>query len=343
MQATITYLLTEQAQRAQMAATGQPVARKQQVSVEIRAEDLPLLQVTPEGIPYLDLSVQFPPRAAELKAAGAVVDEHGERGSSYIAFTQEAPDILAVLQAGAAKVAERKAAKLAAEQAENELAHANGEHNRVQAEAAYQRFLADPNARIRVNYQDLRSLVEDVRSPADWWPEKHEGLCAEAQRRNDADARAAKERATQIEQAKQDYIAAWIAQYGDEILRAQFADGLACRKSIISAIANGAFLAVGVPAEAPDSVVCRNSDCPCTDTTVDCLPTPIYERWRELHAKLPEGTTVEFSRVRDCLRDSEDGSWHGMEDEADSASPSYYVAALKMPHGPFTFERRVKL
>ena len=40
MQATITYLLTEQAQRAQMAATGQPVARKQVVVEELPLEFL---------------------------------------------------------------------------------------------------------------------------------------------------------------------------------------------------------------------------------------------------------------------------------------------------------------
>ena len=38
MQATITYLLSEQAQRAQIAATGQPVARKQSVAVEVSTE-----------------------------------------------------------------------------------------------------------------------------------------------------------------------------------------------------------------------------------------------------------------------------------------------------------------
>jgi hypothetical protein len=56
MQATITYLLTEQAQRAQMAATGQPVARKQTMTIEVSAEDLPLLDVSHEGVAYLDLA-----------------------------------------------------------------------------------------------------------------------------------------------------------------------------------------------------------------------------------------------------------------------------------------------
>ena len=56
MQATITYLLTEQAQRAQMAATGQPVARKQVKTVEITADQLPLLAMAEDGTPYLDIS-----------------------------------------------------------------------------------------------------------------------------------------------------------------------------------------------------------------------------------------------------------------------------------------------
>jgi len=55
MQATITYRLTEQAQRAQMAATGRPVARKQTITVEVPTEDLGLMQVTETGELYLDL------------------------------------------------------------------------------------------------------------------------------------------------------------------------------------------------------------------------------------------------------------------------------------------------
>ena len=42
MQATVTYLLSEQAQRAQMAATGQPVARTQTMTIELTPGDLPL-------------------------------------------------------------------------------------------------------------------------------------------------------------------------------------------------------------------------------------------------------------------------------------------------------------
>jgi hypothetical protein len=55
MQAKITYLLTEAAQRAQMAAVGGPVARKQVVTCEVTAEDLPLLQADDDGNLYLNL------------------------------------------------------------------------------------------------------------------------------------------------------------------------------------------------------------------------------------------------------------------------------------------------
>ena len=58
MQVTITYLLTEQAQRAQMAATGQPVARAHTVTEEIPVEllDSPLARIDETGAISFNLS-----------------------------------------------------------------------------------------------------------------------------------------------------------------------------------------------------------------------------------------------------------------------------------------------
>ena len=58
MQATIAYLLTEQAQRAQMAATGQPVARKQTTTEDIPSDLIthPLVQIGESGEMLVDLS-----------------------------------------------------------------------------------------------------------------------------------------------------------------------------------------------------------------------------------------------------------------------------------------------
>src|SRR5258708_39817988 len=72
MQATITYLLTEQAQRAQMAATGQPVARKQTMTVEGAAEDLELCTVADDGTATIEPLRSYH-RPAHL-AAGTIDD-----------------------------------------------------------------------------------------------------------------------------------------------------------------------------------------------------------------------------------------------------------------------------
>ena len=58
MQATITYCLSEAAQRAQMAATGQPVARKQITVEDVPPEVLmsPYCVVSEEGSLTLDLT-----------------------------------------------------------------------------------------------------------------------------------------------------------------------------------------------------------------------------------------------------------------------------------------------
>jgi len=89
MQATVEYQLTEQAQRAQMAATGQPVARKQSKTIEVSAEDLPLCRIAEDG------------------TASVVIDQH--RNALLVAgwwdgryATTYDPDILADIRRGQA-------------------------------------------------------------------------------------------------------------------------------------------------------------------------------------------------------------------------------------------------
>jgi hypothetical protein len=58
MQATITYCLTEAAQRAQMAATGQPIARKHTTLEDVPPEVLmsPYCAISEDGCLTLDLT-----------------------------------------------------------------------------------------------------------------------------------------------------------------------------------------------------------------------------------------------------------------------------------------------
>ena len=104
MNATITYLLTEQAQRAAMKATGTSVPQKMSVTVEITPEDLSLVEIDETGTPYLDLTQASGPypQANWLKEAGAIAGIEG--GGGRYGFKSPEPDILALLRAGWAKV-----------------------------------------------------------------------------------------------------------------------------------------------------------------------------------------------------------------------------------------------
>lgn len=292
MQATIIYLLSEQAQRAQMVATGHPVARKQTVVEEVPAEMLSswAASIDADGGILFDLG-----KNVGITEAGEISGRDWGYACEYAPFDSMPESGLAAIRTRLAQV-EIKCMELRSAYARRQVELAEREERQRQ-----------------------QRIVDAERREAE-----QASLAA-------------------IEQAKQDYIAAWVAERGGDILRAQFADGLACRKTIISMIADAAFSDFGVPDAAPDSVVCRDSDCPCSDKEVDCLPPAAYEHWREMRSKLPEGSTAEFRKIRDCLR--EDGSWPGDEDGVDSASAPYYVAEIKikMPHGPFTFERRVRL
>ena len=196
MQGTITYLLTEQAQRVQMAATGQPVARKQTVTIDITAEDLDLMAVDKDGNAFLDLAGTFDEIAKRhgresrnYAAALALVGWPGFLHNGASPYIQAyGADILALIRLAYAIREAESQKQLRKEQEEKALGHANGEHNRIMTETAYHQFLTDADA--RENSYSVRPRVEDLRSPADWWPENHEEFMAEIRRRNVADEKA---------------------------------------------------------------------------------------------------------------------------------------------------------
>lgn len=140
---------------------------------------------------------------------------------------------------------------------------------------------------------------------------------AEAERRAKEQAEAAKEA------AKQAYLDRWVREHGDELLRAQHADGLLCRRELLQRVA--AWALAGLPEE-HKIALCEDRDCQCGLTDVGCLPTSVYPAWRDLRALLPEGTTWQFERARDCQQDQDS-----------------YTALLQVPVGPFIFSRRVRL
>ena len=154
MQATITYLLTEQAQRAQMAATGQPVARKQVVVEELPLEFLasPYTAIGGDGSVTVDLT-----QSVRLNERGEV-----SRGSNWTSIEpglDAQPEsgcaalrsLIAALAAKRASTAEqyrlRQSEIAEREQRENATRTAAREAQRATNQQLIDAFLADPAAR----------------------------------------------------------------------------------------------------------------------------------------------------------------------------------------------------
>jgi hypothetical protein len=359
MQATITYLLSKQAQRAQMAATGQPVARKQTATVDITAEDLEYYPVNDDGTIEIDLtggrhSVYQPYNLRNLMMVGGGHIEHSA-----------IPDIPAIVRAG------RDYAEAEKQQVKDKAVHdAEAARQRaaqlvVDLASLTDRVMADPNARW------CGGTDRDVRWGADSWTstEKLRSLdgwgviSAELERRKAAD----ESEAIAKEAVKTEAIAAFVAASGDALLIEQYAAGLLCRKAVISRMAAAALDAAGLPRKCEDPTVCDDSDCPCGDAVATCIPPEVYRRWKAIgpevktaainpsltsmsgepvqvvsHGPLPEGSTVEFHEVRECLK-PEPGSYDTLDDGDETAGPTEYHAVVTIPSGPFKFTRRVKV
>ncbi len=382
MQATITYLLTEQAQRAQMAATGQPVARRQSMTIEVTPDDLPLCEVANDG----SISVSVVPNKPALFCAGW-------HNANPIEAVSYAPDVLAdirrgqaILDAaytGACRIASQyvRDSDLSCDRPENSyyvyvpytvlpkspFLHA---HPRVDA-SKYDRYGiystdldADAIDLLRTrSAAQARQYDQDVSAALDRLDNYDSGArigvgninvydvsssssrtVAAAYlrwkgRKAEADALAAS-LANAREDAKTEAIAAFVAASGDAMLIQQHKEGLLCRKTITSRMATAALDACGLPAACPNPVVCDNNECPCGDSTVDCIPPDIYRTWKAF--TLPEGSTVEFHRVRNCLR-TDGEPYYNERGDAETAGSTEYDAVVTIPSGPFQFTRRVKL
>ena len=385
MQATITYLLTEQAQRAQMAATGQPVARKQTMTVEVAAEDLVLCTVADDGTATIE-PLRSDHRPALLAA--------GWSDDSMLSATTYAPDVIADIKRGNALLAGAYAGAIAAteryiaatpalsmespdhsyriavpftalpkspilhlhprienkwdsygiystaiDETTQQLLRARAQAQRaewlMESGAAIDTFLADLAARTHPSYKRA-TITIGANVPIGERHPRYGDLWTEAASRNAADEAAKNVAEAAKEQLKQDYIDAWIAKSGDAELQQQHADQLLCRKTVLALIAKEAF---GDYAAIPDPPRCRNSDCPCTDGFIECLPRKVYPAWKAIEQALP-GIEAKFSKVRDCLRGDEE---NGYGYDGETAGPVYYTADLTLQVGPFQMERKVKL
>ena len=336
MQATITYLLTEQAQRAAMAATGQPVARKQTLTIDITTEDLELLPVSEDGTISVDLADTWRRwHTSALIASGGWTDNKAGKPLANVID----PPILADVRKGLEILA-------AAAAAEAEIIAANDAHNQAVTEAAFQRFLANPNpsALIGGYGADLRTYVGDVRSPAGWYPESHAGFQAEIERRrqlrkaeNEA-AKAAKEA------AKVEAISAWVAAHGTESQRARHAAGLLPRQEATSAMAEAAF-AAGADLRQfhahelePEcsSEQCAAYECEIERTEMDYtdgLDAESFARYESIKALFPAATISlrQYTAFHDCGHNEDCHTGHAL------------TCVVSVKFGPFGFEREYAL
>jgi len=344
MQATITYLLTEQAQRAQMAATGRPVARKQSVVEELPPEFLasPYTAIAADGSITVDLThAVWLNKRGEVSRSSfwtSIEPELAAQPESGCAALRSLIAALAAKQASTAEQCRLRQSEIAEmAQRENATRTAAREARRATTQQLIDAFVADPAARavlIDSGTVDLGSGDNRVRIHTDVMDaDAIVALARVAKQRNDADAAAKEALKTAV-------IDAFIAASRDAWLIEQHKEGLLCRKTIISRMATAALDACGLPADCPDSIVCDNGECPCGDSTVDCIPPDIYRTWKAF--TLPEGSKVEFHRVRNCLLRT-DGEPDYERGDAETAGPTEYHAVVTIPSSPFQFTRRIKL
>lgn len=317
MQATITYLLTEQAQREQMAATGRAVARKQTATVEVAAPDLQYYPVAADGSIDVDL-------AGAMYVAGHRVAS--ARGTPEFSA---APDIPSLIRARRAELEADLASQI----------------------AACQKFLADAamRASTTAGYMWIAGAGVEVCQATNEYHlacPLYAEVEAEAIRRDRIDAaseavtRAAKKAADEVrEAAKRAYIDSWIGEHADAQTRAQHEDGLLCRAAALRFIADSVLDPVG-PAFSYGKT-CPSRECPCSrDTDIDCIPRSLYAGWKAIQAKLPENSIFGFVKGRRCLMKPDAGMFAG---DGDSAGPLEYAVEIQVPVGPFVFERLVAL
>jgi len=130
----------------------------------------------------------------------------------------------------------------------------------------------------------------------------------------------------QQEEAKSQFIAAWVSSACDAELIEQHAAGLLCHREAVSMIADAVLNPLGMAA---DYTMCNDPDHHCGPCEITCLPRRLYGAWKTLEAKLPAGTTWDFERVVDCL---------GMD-----LTKKRYFVNVHVPSGPFVFDRAIEL
>jgi hypothetical protein len=329
MNAKITYLLTEQAQRDAMATTGVPVARQQMIEAEIPTGDLDLCSIAADGTPSLDMTVSSH-RHLNVLEPGCWSSSPYQWGA-----VQTYESLIGALRAAYSARAAAQAAKAYAAQAA------------VTAEAEYDSALAtaldalqDTAEADRVQHTPTRDPVH----PRSLSVPSHQPLartaldayCARWADQRAAEAAAAKAAEAAKEQAKLSAISAWVGTHGNYLTRARHADGLLHRAEAVRLMAEWVMDSYSVPDE-DDRQICDERKCPCSESEITTLSEAAYEAWVAVREELPEDHTVTFWRVRECPTADEYG------DRDEDACGHHTAAYISIPYGPFRFTRQIRL
>jgi len=353
MQATITYLLTEQAQRAQMMATGQPVTRKQTTIEDIPAELLtsPYAKIDEAGNLAFDLT-----RTVGLNHDGSVSNSGNGCAAIYGVLEAIPESGLAALQQLISTVAAKSRklqtewqAQIAREKAAAENKSAELAAKKLAAQQLLADFVADPAARaiqIDSGTPYWIKLPGDVTLSRDLMGLDAISAVAKIARergKQDADAKAAK--AAAKEQAKLDYLRIWIAEHGTPSQIARSAEGLLCRDEAIGALSESTFAPLdgflrytndSRPSPDCDREECDGEDCPVIHTvvdTVDCLCELPYATYAAIRAAMPGTTYVLRTHT----------AQHDCDHEGSCACDSNYSCMVKVTVGPFILQREYAL
>jgi hypothetical protein len=284
------------------------------------------MDVDSAGNASLDLTKTYHRHLDALTAAGV------ENWSGVSMMDDiEPPVILDLIKLGRVKLEERRAAEKAKQEADAVA-------RETEREKWIARFLLDPDARgddngyvYYISPLDQEPRIAHSRSGYSIQVGNSPNAAAvmqEIRRRNQFDRDAQAEKEAKVEAEKQLVFDKWI-ETQDSLIRKQYEAGLLNRKWILKHMADEAFDAYAVPDEY-EPHFCDDSYCSCGSKDVETVPPSIYRGWLEIEGGLPEGTKVQFRRVREC-------------NDTEEALPAVYAAYIQMPVGTLTFDRLIRL
>jgi hypothetical protein len=310
MTANVLYTLTEVGQKAALKA-GVNAAKVQSLSGEVEERDLEILDISESGAVTGDFrGLHFDAPAASIRE---VLDAVHARNEGKKREREEERK----------EQAERDratAVTLRADLTEAIAKLERGEQASVSLAWTPQHIKYDAGIELCERYASLVKAIAEE---------------AQAER---ARAHLEKQKAEeQQEREKQEYRRTWALEHleGDEL--EQYNEGIFPKQELLERIANAVLDPIG---PAFEWHTCQNDDHKCGTDYVSSLPPTIYPEWKRIKALLPEGSTHKFFYVKPCLLPS-DGDYY--EDGNDGVGAKQYGVELKVPVGPYLFDRDVEL